>query len=342
MKNLKKKAMVLVTAATMAVTSLAGCGSINNSDVVATVGDSKITAGVVNYYARWNQASMEAYYGGDLWGYEVAAGTTYEDTVKEGIVDTLKQMYILEDHMSEYNVTLTADEEAKIAETAKKIVDANDAETNKVISANEEVVSELLRLFTISNKMREAMVADVSTEVSDDEAAQKAMLYVSFPFSTTDESGNSKELTDDEKAALKIEAEQFAAGAKDAEDFEKYAEDAEYKATKLTFDSETTSPAEELITAADALNEGECTDVIATESGYYVAKVTSLFDEEATATEKENIVAGRKNDRFEEIYKEWEEAAEYDLNQKVLNKIDFVKVGVTFPSDDTTDTTTEE
>lgn len=342
MMNLRKRAVVLFTAATMAAASLTGCGSFNNSDVVATVGDSTITAGAVNFYARWQQGAIEQSYGESMWSYEISSGTTYEDTVKEGIVDTFKQMCILEDHMAEYNVTLTAEEEAKIAETAKAFMDANSAEVNEKVSATEDVITEVLRLFTIGSKMSDAMTADVDTEVSDDEAAQKAMVYVAFPFTITNDDGSTTQLSESELELLKKEAENFQKEAKDAKDFSALAEENKYSPVKATFDSESTSPASELIKAADALKEGECTGVIETDSAYYVAKVTSLLDKDATETKKEQIVTERKNEAFTAIYEEWEKDVEFKLNDKVLAKIDFTKLGITFPEKATTDDTSED
>ena len=49
---MKKKVLTLALTGMLAVTSLTGCGSLKEDDVVATVGDQKITAGVANFYAR--------------------------------------------------------------------------------------------------------------------------------------------------------------------------------------------------------------------------------------------------------------------------------------------------
>ena len=47
-----------------------------------------------------------------------------------------------------------------------------------------------------------------------------------------------------------------------------------------------------MIAAADALtNEGDVTDIIETENGIYIAKLTSLLDREATDSKKESIVS---------------------------------------------------
>ena len=129
---MKTRFAALAIAAAMAVSALTGCGSgnLNSDDVVAEFGDTKIKAGVAEFYARYQQASYESYYmpyyGDDMWTTEVSDGSTYEDSVKNNALDTLKTMYVLETHMDEYNVEYTSDDEAAVAEAAQAFVDAND------------------------------------------------------------------------------------------------------------------------------------------------------------------------------------------------------------------------
>ena len=54
-----------------------------------------------------------------------------------------------------------------------------------MVSGETEYVERVLTLLTIQKKMTDAVTKDVSTEVSDEEAAQKSMQYVSFPYTTT-------------------------------------------------------------------------------------------------------------------------------------------------------------
>ena len=51
------------------------------------------------------------------------------------------------------------------------------------------------------------MQEGVNEEVSDEEAAQKAMQYLFFSYTTTDEEGNSVDLSDEEKATQKTNAQ---------------------------------------------------------------------------------------------------------------------------------------
>ncbi len=333
MRNLKKKVVVFATAASLAVVSMTGCASFENADTVATVGGDKIPAGVANFYARYQQGMIEtnlgSMLGDNMWTQEISAGKTYEDNVKDSVMDALQQMYILEDHMAEYEVVLTDEEKSAIQEAAKKFDEGNELEAKELVSGETEYVERVLTLLTIQKKMTDAVTKDVSTEVSDEEAAQKSMQYVSFPYTTTDEEGNSKTLTDEEKAALKETAAAFLEGAKAAEDFAAYATEQGKEAQTATFDSESTSPAAELIAATDSLGVGGFTDVIETENGLYVAKVTSLLDRDATDAKKETIVNSRKSEKFNEVYDGWKKDTKIKVNKDVWAKVDFQDVGVT-------------
>lgn len=330
---MKKRVIALALAAVMTL-AMAGCSSkLDGSATVVKSGDTEITADVANFYARFQQAQYETYYAGfmgeDMWSGEAEEGKTYEENVKSSILDSLKTLCVIDAHTKDYDVELTEDEQKAIKDTAADFAEANGLDEKEAVSGDEKTVEEVLRLLTIQEKMRVAMTADVDTEVSDEEAAQKSMQYVYFSFTEVDEDDNSKQLTDEEKEALKKEAQEFRSGAASAEDFMAYAEEKGYKPSTLTFDAETTAPSQLLVEAADALGEGEVTDVIEDTSGLFVAKVTSLLDREATDKEKTTIVSKRKTDRFGELCKEWIESGDVKVEKNVWDKISFKKQGVT-------------
>lgn len=214
---MKKRAVILLLAGLLAAGSLTGCGSLEDSDVVATVNDTDITAGVANFLARYTQAQYETYYAGymgdDMWSGEGEDGETYQDTVKDSILESLENMYLMEQHMDEYEVSLSDEEKNAIKEAASEFDSANGLSEKEKVSGSTDNVERVLELLTIQKKVQDAIEAGADTEVSDEEAAQKSMQYVVFPFTSTDEEGNSVDLTDEEKAELKTTAESFAAGA---------------------------------------------------------------------------------------------------------------------------------
>lgn len=127
-------------------------------------------------------------------------------------------------------------------------------------------------------------------------------------------------MSDKEKKELKETAEQFLKESKNQKDFEAFAKEKGYTASTKTFDAKETSPAEELIKAADTLKEGEFTDVVETATGYYVAKVTSLFDKDATEAKKESIVNERQNKKFTELTEKFVKDAKIEVDKKAMEK----------------------
>lgn len=359
MMRLGKRAAAVTAAGVLAAVSVTGCsGSIDTDAVVATVGDEEITLGVANFYARLTQGEYETYYASmmgmtaeDMWAQEYDEDTTFEEQIKDSVMESLEDMYVLSQHAADYDIALTEEEESAISDAAEQFEADNTDAAKEAVSGYKKDIEKVLELVTIQNKMDSAMKEGVDEEVSDEEAAQKSMQYVLFSYTTTDDSGNSTELTDEEKEELKTTAQSLADRTAAGEEFATIAEELGAEAQTATFDSESTSPNEDLIAAADALqNEGDVTELVETDSGIYVAELTSLLDREATDAEKESIVEQRRQDQFDSLLEEWKDAIEIEVNDRVWNKVDFIDQGVTVvtPEEETdttedsgTDTTTE-
>lgn len=329
---MKKRLLVSVLAGVMTAAVLSGC-SLKGDETAITIGDTEIKADVANFYARYTQAQYETYYsaymGEDMWNSEASEGMTYEESVKKSIQDTLTTMVLLEQHMNEYDIVLSDEEKKVITDTAQGFEEDNSLEDKEKVSGDKKAVERTLTLMAIQQRMREAIQAGVSTEVSDDEAAQKSMQYVLFSYNTTDESGASVPVSDDEKKELKNQAQEFVKSIKDGGDFEGAAKEAGVEVSVSTFDKESLSPDEELIKAADALEEGGVTDVIETDSGCYVAKVTSLLDREATDTKKNTIIQERKEELYNTTCERWRKETDITIHKDVWKKIDFKDLTVT-------------
>lgn len=329
---MKKRTWMSALAGIITVAALAGC-SLKGDEAAITVGNTEIKADVANFYARYTQAQYETYYsaymGEDMWNSEASEGMTYEESIKNSIQDSLITMVLSEQHMNEYDVVLSEEEKKVITETAQEFEEDNSLEDKEKVSGDKKAVERTLTLMAIQQRMREAIQAGVSTEVSDDEAAQKSMQYVLFSYSTADESGAAVPVSDDEKKELKKQAQDFAKSIKDGGDFEGLAKEAGAEVSTATFDAESVSPNEELIKAADALEEGGVTDVIETDAGCYVAKVTSLLDREATDAKKNTIIQERKEELYNTTCERWRKETDITVHKDVWKKIDFKDLTVT-------------
>lgn len=329
---MKKRLFALALAGVLAAATLTGCGSLKGDETVATVDDTKIDADLANFFARYTQATYETYYsaylGEDMWNSDASDGETYEESVKSSVLKSLEDMILLEKHMEDYDVSIADEDKAMIKETTQQFLNDNSLDDKNLVSGNEKTVNRALTLMAVQQKMRTAIQAGADTEVSDEEAAQKSMDYVFISYQTKDDSGNSKDVSDDEKAQLKSQAEAIASGLKEGGDLNALAEEQGATVQTLTFDKDTTSPDEDLIKAADALGEGESTDVIETEKGCYVAKVTSLLDRTATDSKKSQIVQERQTKLYDDTVKKWRKKADIKVHKSVWKKVSFQKVSV--------------
>lgn len=329
---MKKRLFALALAGVLAAATLTGCGSLKGDETVATVDDTKIDADLANFFARYTQATYETYYsaylGEDMWNSDASDGETYEESVKSSVLKSLEDMILLEKHIEDYDVSITDEDKAMIKETTQQFLNDNSLDNKNLVSGNEKTVNRALTLMAVQQKMRTAIQAGADTEVSDEEAAQKSMDYVFISYQTKDDSGNSKDVSDDEKAQLKSQAEAIASGLKEGGDLNALAEEQGATVQTLTFDKDTTSPDEDLIKAADALGEGESTDVIETEKGCYVAKVTSLLDRTATDSKKSQIVQERQTKLYDDTVKKWRKKTDIKVHKGVWKKVSFQKVSV--------------
>ena len=212
MSKYGKRILAAGMCASMAMGLLTGCSS-SNDEVVAKMGDAKLTLGEANFMLRYSQAQTQSYLGAmfgegtnvfqqDLTG----SGQAYGETVKESVLNDLKDMTILEQHMSDYNVELTDEDKAAIEEAAKQFIADNSKDVLKEMSATEETVSRILTLYTIQSKMETAIEADVDTEVSDEEAAQKTIQYAYFTIPETEsETEDATEATSADESASETE-----------------------------------------------------------------------------------------------------------------------------------------
>lgn len=334
---MKKKMLVLALAGIMAISTLTGCKSVKTVDseeVLMTVNGEEVTAGVANFYARYTQAQYETYYaaymGDNMWATEVEEGVTYEQYVKDSVLEMVQIMVLSEQHMGDLGVELTADEKAYVEQAVQEFVDGNKDAAVDLVSGDKATVERYMTLQAITSKVQKAVADSVDTNVSDEEAAQKKMEYVFFSYAdTTDEDGNTVTLTDEDKAALKEQAQAISDAVEAGGDFEKAAEAQGTSVNEFTFDASTTTIDVEMITVADALAEGEYSGVVDTASGVYVAKLISLLDREATDAKKDEIVAQRQSDEYVAICEQWISDAEIEVNDDVWAKVDFDEITVT-------------
>ena len=338
-----KKTVALLLVAVMAMTMFVGCAkdkeeTLDPTEVVMVVGETEVTMNMANFYVRYNQSLMESVYssyiGEDVWITEVEDGVTYEDSLKDSLLEELQKLYIVTNHVADYNVELSEDEVKAIEAAADSFMEENKDEAAQAkVSADRDTVVAYLKLYTLNEKMGEAMRADVDMTVTDEQAAQKRMRYFEITKSETLDDGSTTEMSEDEIKDAKKEAEEFLKGAKANGSMEAYATEKEKTTQTLTFDADSTSLGEDVIKAADALKANEFSEVIETEDGIYVVQLESEFDAEATESNKETVLTERQEARYEELLEKWTEETKVTVHDKVWDKISVQGLKVNYVED---------
>ena len=257
-----RKITALLLSSAMALSVLTGCGGVNKDKTVATLNGEPVKLGVANFAARFGQAGADdfytAYFGKNVWTSDLYGnGTTGQDNFKDSVMDSLEDMYVLQLHMDEYNVSITDDEKAAITAAAAQFMEDNSKDAINALGATQEIVEEYLTLETIQSKMKAAIVAGADTNVTDEEAKTGAYSYVGISKTThQDESGNTVDYTDEEKEELAAKVADFAKAAKE-DGLDAAAEDAGYTVSTGTFTQEDDSVDDNLLAALKNLKEGE-------------------------------------------------------------------------------------
>ena len=288
MSRYGKRILAAGVCATMTMGLLTGCSS-STGKTVAKMGDAEITLGEAEFMLRYNQAKTQGYLGAlfgegsnvfqqDLTG----SGQAYGVTMKESVMNDLKNMILMEDHMSDYNVELTDEEKAAIEETAKEFLAENSKDVLKALAATEETVTRVLTLYTIQSKMQTAIEADVDTEVSDDEAAQKSIQYVYF---TIPEKESEAEDTTEAESGSEEDTTEAATDAAE-----------ESGETVAETESETVSETE---TAGETETEAEETSEAVSENGTEDASEAVSENDTEEATEAETEESAEKKETRE-------------------------------------------
>lgn len=337
-----KKLVGILLAVVISAASIMGCTStVDTSAVVLTVGDEEVAYGTVDLYARFLSAYYETYYGSyfgeDMWITEVEEGVTYQDNIKDTIMTTIQEVVVVRQHAEELGVSLTDEEVAEITAAAEEFVAANDEASLSLVSGTVEYAVEVLSLFEIDEKCRQEIIKAVDTEVSDEEAAQKKASYIYQYLTTTDDDGNSVDMTEDEIAALEAELEELIAESQDGGDLYTLAEEKGFTVLETTFDDDTSSLNSDLLAGLVALeSEGDVTEIIKTDSIYYVAQLTSEFDQDATDSMKETIISERESELYSETVDAWVAETEIVVDEALWETVDFQALSITMYYEDTT------
>jgi hypothetical protein len=327
MNTTKIKSMGI--AALSAAVLFSGCGKINPNETLLTIntGDGTkdtISLGYGNFVARYQQAMYDqfllSYYGESMWTSDMMGnGSTMQDDTKDGVIDDIESQYVAKLHASDYGIELTDEQKTAIQEAATKFMTDNPEDTIKVMGAKEEYVKQFLEYKTYYSLVEEAAEKEADADISEDDCWMRSFTYVLFSTTgTADESGAVTELSEDDIATLRENAKILS----ESDDFDATVEELGVTASTYSYlkgEEEDSTMDMSIISAAEKLSEGETEIVEVADAGYYVIRLDSDHDEDASASKRESL----QSEAFKALLDSWKAEITWTVNEKAWAKVEF-------------------
>lgn len=309
LKYIAKKAAAVCLVTMLSMGTLTGCG--NNAKLVFTTGLSgnqlfKIgsmtctTPEIMVYLTTFYNQYADAY-GQEMWNYDFG-GVSLEEHVKDVVLSKMAQIKIMNLMAEEREIKLTDEEETKVQSAAENYFGMLEEDLKNQEKITKEVVENVYREYTLANKVYATITESADMEISDDEA--RAVTAQVIYFKNWKVKNNEKTaLSESETLTVLKTAKNILERINSGEDFETlaadYSDDKQY--VKSYARGSVTAHFEELLFSMD---EGDVSEVIELEDGYYIVKCISTMDYEATQENKIVLAEQRKQEAFSEAYTE--------------------------------------
>lgn len=329
-----KKSIVLMLCLAFITSSITGCGQKEPVEkVVFTTGFGRnevfridrtsCQVSEIMVYLTNTQNQYESIFGKGIWEKDLK-GKNLEASIKENVLARIAQIKAMNLLAKQHAITLDDAELQLVSKATEEYYQSlNETETEK-LGVDQEMIQKLYTEYALANKVYDDIIKDINPEISDDEARTITVQQVFLKTYTLNGKGEKESVSDAEKEKIYKTAKQVAEMAKNGSDFsaliEKYSDD---KVGTYSFGKGEME--EEFEKATFELGKDEISDVITSTSGYHIVKCLSTFDREETDANKIKIVEERKKEVFNEEYDAFLETLIRHLNQKLWDKITFIR-----------------
>ncbi|MGN1031906.1 MAG: peptidylprolyl isomerase [Intestinibacter sp.] len=334
---------------TLALTLILGISMIGcSSKSVATVNGEEIPLEYYKTYVNWTKLSYESYgYTSSVWETELEDGTTssssedsessekktYWDSFKESILQSMEQSEVVYQKAKEVDALPTDEEVQEAVDSFNESVEGDETTKEQAEKAgiNDEFLKYVLtRELAISsyqeyyNEKTDVEESKLKEEYEANKDAYNTVTASHILISTTDDSG--EELSDEKKAEAKEKAEEVLKKAKAGEDFAKLAGEYSDDTSNAEDGGELgaftyNEMVEEFSKAAFDLDKGEISDIVETEYGYHIIKVT---DKAITYDAvKDDVKSALLSTQFSEDIQKLVDDAKIDENEEQLKSVSY-------------------
>lgn len=274
-------------------------GSLSDKQVFkigsATCGVKEAKVYLTNYQNIYGTA-----YGLNLWEHDFGDDSLTQ-YVKDITLEELTHVVCMDLLAESQEVSLSEEEKADVASAAKEYYASLSEDEIAYLAVTESDIAEYYAHYALAQKLYHSLTNGVNDEVSDDEARVIEIMQIY--------------VTDETKAA------EVLSKLKNGDDFASVANNYNQLSSIQVTVSRDELPAEVEKVAFD-LDNGEISDEIPVDHGYYFIKCLNKYDEELTEANKSNIVEKREKEAFDDIYNEYVSGLSSYLNQNLWDELE--------------------
>ena len=328
-RDRRRRNMFLTAILLTVLLALNGCGRVVftsglDFDELFTVGSQKGTCRELRVYLLTMENQYKEAYGDDV--FERSGNESVGESLKENALERLVKVKALNQIAEDQEVSLVETESAQANLLASQYMESLTDADKEYMRIGERDVQRMFREYALAAKMAEALTADVSREVSDDDARTVTVQSILIKTYTTDADGNRVEFTDAQKAEAKEKAQSIREeiqngmdnllGITFAEYIAEYNEDSTSTYTLSKGDSDSA-----FAEAAFNLQVGSISDVVETADGYRIIKTIASSDESQLESNKESILEERLETAYEQTYDEYVSAMDCQLTESRWSEV---------------------
>lgn len=274
-------------------------GSLSDKQVFkigsATCGVKEAKVYLTNYQNIYGTA-----YGLNLWEHDFGDNSLTQ-YVKDITLEELTHVICMDLLAESQEVSLSEEEKADVASAAKEYYASLSEDEIAYLAVTESDIAEYYAHYALAQKLYRSLTNGVNDEVSDDEARVIEIMQIY--------------VTDETKAA------EVSSKLKNGDDFASVANNYNQLSSIHVTVSRDELPVEVEKVAFD-LDNGEISDEIPVDHGYYFIKCLNKYDEELTEANKSNIVEKREKEAFDDIYNEYVSGLSSYLNQNLWDELE--------------------
>lgn len=290
---------------------------LTGDSVVVSVGDETATYKELLVYMYILKNRYEDKLGDEVWSYQFDSGKSFKSIAMEQVVSMITEMKVISRKADELGIEISGDEKEDIRHYVSTILGAASADDVKNYMLDEETITKVYVENEIANRVFDACINGVDTNISDEEAKQITVQYIYLQTSGTNQSGVEVTLSPEEVQRRLEEATELRKQAKKSTDFAQFAQaNTESAESQITFGQGDMSA--EFTAAAFALKTGELSKVITAPEGFYIIYCVNDNEQELTAQKKEQMITQAQEAKFEAQYEEWAKEFQIKISNLIL------------------------